>query len=182
VTKLYTEFGGNGPDEAQGEVGPVLDTTGALIADSRTYLDVTQAVKNWKSGQSNFGLILEAIDTADGWAIEFLASSAPPQLEITYTTAVVPTDDADFDGDNDVDGNDFLAWQRNVGVTTGATIEMGDANGDGAVNAGDLAIWRGDFGTPGVAAAAGAIPEPMSASLAWLAAAVVSRWTRRRAA
>lgn len=182
TTKLYTDFGGNGPDEAQSEVGPVLDTTGALIADSRTYLDVTQAVKNWQSGQSNFGLILEAIDTADGWAIQFLGSSTPPQLEITYTTAVVTTEDANFDNDSDVDGHDFLIWQRNVGVTTSATNEIGDANSDDAVNSADLEIWKGDFGPTAVSAAAGAVPEPASAALAGAIVAALAGLARRRRA
>jgi hypothetical protein len=55
TTSLFTDFGGNGPDEAGGEIGPVLDTTGAMIADARAYFDVTSAVNAWKSGASNFG-------------------------------------------------------------------------------------------------------------------------------
>src|SRR5262249_32564674 len=38
---------------------------------------------------------------------------------------------ADTDGDGDVDGFDFLAWQRNVGKTSGATTAQGDSTGDG---------------------------------------------------
>jgi predicted outer membrane repeat protein len=53
---------------------------------------------------------------------------------------------ADFDSDGDVDSNDFMLWQRNVGKATGATKAQGDANGDGAVNDVDLAAWRSQFG------------------------------------
>jgi subtilisin family serine protease len=52
---------------------------------------------------------------------------------------------ADIDGDLDVDGNDFLAWQRNLGRTQ-ATRATGDANGDGQVNSADLSEWRLDHG------------------------------------
>ncbi|HEX6961188.1 MAG TPA: hypothetical protein VF175_04930 [Lacipirellula sp.] len=78
-------------------------------------------------------------------------------------------DDADFDDDGDVDGRDFLVWQRNLGTTSGATNSVGDADGDGAVDADDLAIWEGNFGTGAAVAAAGTIPEPASGALALLA-------------
>ncbi|MDC0935777.1 hypothetical protein OAS39_05790, partial [Pirellulales bacterium] len=48
--------------------------------------------------------------------------------------------DADFDADGDVTGNDFFAWQRGFGNTSGAAPDDGDANGDGAVNGADLAV------------------------------------------
>jgi subtilisin family serine protease len=53
---------------------------------------------------------------------------------------------SDADRDGDVDGNDFLAWQRNVGKTSGATQAQGDANGDGKVSGSDLASWKQSFG------------------------------------
>ncbi|MBA3480822.1 MAG: endonuclease/exonuclease/phosphatase family protein [Pirellulales bacterium] len=72
---------------------------------------------------------------------------------------------ADFNNDGDVDGADFLTWQRNVGGT-GPTV-LGDANHDRVVNAADRAIWSQQFGTTGSAAlAAGAIPEPATVVLA----------------
>jgi autotransporter-associated beta strand protein len=49
-------------------------------------------------------------------------------------------DDPDFDDDNDIDGTDFLIWQRNLGV--GTTNATGDANFDGVVNAADLRAWQ----------------------------------------
>jgi hypothetical protein len=80
---------------------------------------------------------------------------------------VVPTDDADFDNDNDVDGADFLIWQRGVGV--GTNNAAGDANASGAVDGADLAIWRAKFGLPASTAAVGAVPEPGTLGLALLA-------------
>jgi subtilisin family serine protease len=62
---------------------------------------------------------------------------------------------ADFDQDADVDGRDFLTWQRNAGTTTGAKQSQGSVNGDGMVNALDLNVWSQQFGaTAGSAASA----------------------------
>jgi hypothetical protein len=58
----------------------------------------------------------------------------------------------DFDADGDVDGNDFLTWQR--------------GGSPRPVSAGDLADWQMNYGTGGAAAAAGAVPEPATLSLA----------------
>jgi uncharacterized sulfatase len=80
--------------------------------------------------------------------------------------------DADFDEDGDVDGADFLAWQRNVGKTSGAVLEDGDANGDGAVDDVDLEAWTGQFGVPtNVTATAhqGTVPEPATNCLIFCA-------------
>jgi len=85
---------------------------------------------------------------------------------------------ADFDGDGDVDGKDFLAWQKGFG--TGTTLAQGDANGDSVVNAADLTIWKAKFGLPASVAASGAVPEPAACCLAVFAlgAATFVRRTR----
>ena len=83
----------------------------------------------------------------------------------------------DFDGDNDVDGTDFLVWQRGLGMTTGATWADGDANADGKVNATDLLRWRQNFGW--TAATSGlepfTIPEPGNIVLTVLAVMPLAR-------
>jgi hypothetical protein len=75
------------------------------------------------------------------------------------------SENADFNGDGDVDGVDFLIWQRGFGG--GTSLQQGDANGSGTVDAADLAIWKAAFGSTAVAAA-GSVPEPSSALLALL--------------
>ena len=72
---------------------------------------------------------------------------------------VIAGADADFDDNAVVDGADLLIWQQGLGIATGATNGQGDANADGSVAVGDLAIWRAVFPLP-VIAAGGAIPEP----------------------
>ncbi len=52
----------------------------------------------------------------------------------------------DFDSDGDIDGRDFLAWQRGAWITSGATLEDGDSNADGRVDGLDLAAWQAGYG------------------------------------
>jgi hypothetical protein len=87
---------------------------------------------------------------------------------------------ADSDLDGDVDGADFLAWQRGLGLTTGATRGVGDANGDEKVNAADLDLWKAQFGPAVATAAAQAVPEPTAAFLLVCGVATIGCCVRRR--
>jgi len=58
----------------------------------------------------------------------------------------IGTPTADFDNDNDVDGSDFLAWQRGFKKSVGVVLADGDANSDGLVNGDDLATWELQYG------------------------------------
>jgi hypothetical protein len=81
---------------------------------------------------------------------------------ITYTLAEPPAGDpGDFDGDDDVDGADFIEWQQGVGTE---------------FDAADLADWRANFGAqpPPVIS----IPEP--AAIALISIALVAVATQRR--
>jgi hypothetical protein len=109
-----------------------------------------------------------------------ISDTALTPEEFLFVPTASPADDADFDGDGDVDGQDFLTWQRGVGLA--GTLMTGDANDDGDVDGDDLAIWRQQFG-PG--APVSAIPEPATAGLCLvsLAAAIIcSRFRSTRVA
>jgi hypothetical protein len=67
------------------------------------------------------------------WEVDYLASSVVLRVLGLGTTG-------DFDNDGDVDGRDFLAWQRNPSV-------------------GNLADWQANFGAGSLGAVA-AVPEP----------------------
>jgi len=93
-----------------------------------------------------------------------------------------PNENADFDGDGDVDGADFLVWQRGFGLTGNATPSNGDANGDTNVDSLDLAIWERQFGVApsGFQSLAAPVPEPASVVLLALAAPALWVVFRRR--
>jgi hypothetical protein len=70
----------------------------------------------------------------------------------------------DFDDDDDVDGRDFLLWQRGLSTT-------------GPLDAGDLEDWQANYGTQPPLAAATAVPEP--ASMILLATAALAMLHRK---
>lgn len=83
------------------------------------------------------------------------------QADVDAIAALVTTVPGDFDGDGDVDGTDFLTWQKNPAV-------------------GSLTDWQNNYGL-GSLAAATAVPEPTSLLLAGLFALMaVTANVRRR--
>lgn len=97
-------------------------------------------------------------------------------ISVTLTPYV---ESANFNGDAIVDGADFLLWQRNEGVTGGATLGQGDANGSGSVDAADCDIWRAQFGLVVGAPVGQPVPEPAAFSLVPLALVGVSMFRRQ---
>jgi T5SS/PEP-CTERM-associated repeat protein len=83
---------------------------------------------------------------------------SPFDPKSVFISAYLPATPGDFDVDGDVDGRDFLFWQRGESPTPGS--------------AADLAAWRVNFGAGASAAASAAIPEPAAAWLAMAAIAV----------
>ncbi|MBL9161918.1 MAG: hypothetical protein JNL18_04155 [Planctomycetaceae bacterium] len=84
----------------------------------------------------------------------------------------------DFDLDGDVDGADFLSWQRGFGITGTATVAQGDADGNHNVDGADLAIWRQNFGLDASAPSINAVPEPGAGILTIGVAAALGYWKR----
>jgi hypothetical protein len=102
----------------------------------------------WPTAADGNGKSLEIIDP-------FGDASSPANWRASYytggspgTSGAAPAVGGDFDGDGDVDGNDFLRWQQNLGrpaLTTEAS--QGDADGDRDVDSADLTMWRINHGT-----------------------------------
>jgi hypothetical protein len=78
----------------------------------------------------------------------------------------VPISPGDYDDDADVDGADFLIWQRSVGSSTNLAA---DGDGNGSVGSEDYAIWRAHFGQVG--AGGTTVPEPSTFALLGLVVA-----------
>ena len=85
---------------------------------------------------------------------------------------------ADFDGDDDIDGEDLLIWQRGLGLTDQTDNSNGDADGNETVEGADLDLWKAQFGGAAVGAIS-AVPEPTSLSLLAAGAAGLSLYRRR---
>ncbi|QDS99893.1 beta strand repeat-containing protein [Adhaeretor mobilis] len=89
---------------------------------------------------------------------------------------------ADFAGDSEIDGADFLAWQIGFGINSGANPSDGDSDSDGDVDPDDLANWHAQYGfevianTPSV----GAVPEPSGLVLLGTLLVVQATSVRRR--
>ena len=88
----------------------------------------------------------------------------------------------DFDSDGDVDGADFLRWQREFGVMVEPHGSGADGDGSGQVDAGDLAIWQQHYGgTAVLKASVQTIPEPVSVALTTIIclAAAILRYSNK---
>lgn len=119
-------------------------------------------------------LLLGVVDDGDS-----ISSNSIVAFTATPTTPIPtapPT--ADFDSDNDIDGTDFLTWQRGYGVTTLAGRAHGDGNQDGTVTSADLSLWQNQFGVVPANTTLQPVPEP--ATLAMLFVAGVAWVTSRQ--
>ncbi|WP_148073220.1 choice-of-anchor Q domain-containing protein [Bythopirellula goksoeyrii] len=82
-------------------------------------------------------------DSFDQRGLARVADGDPPESLVidigAYEAQIAPS--ADFDSDGDVDGHDFLAWQRGFGKSNAVPAD-GDSDDDGDVDASDLATWQ----------------------------------------
>jgi hypothetical protein len=129
-----------GPTGYRGLTGSVIDGQTVLFATAT---------------QGSANRIMTVTDT--GASSTFTEIAAAPTNTafrgIAYVPAAVAGQPGDFDADGDVDGHDFLVWQRNTSV-------------------GNLADWQANYGFGiGPLTAVTAVPEP--ASLAMLGLAIV---------
>jgi hypothetical protein len=85
--------------------------------------------------------------------------------EANYDALTAPLLPGDFDLDGQVDGNDFLTWQRTLGTPAASA----------------LATWREAMATGGATVAAVVVPEPAAAALVLVALAAARNLARRTA-
>jgi hypothetical protein len=81
--------------------------------------------------------------------------------DVVFELAPIAPVAGDFDSDGDIDGRDFLRWQRMLGSRDDLTA---DANGDRVVNGADLPVWRDAF-EAAPTSAGHQTPEPATVSL-----------------
>ncbi len=136
---------------------PVTLATGDVLVDAVRYGTGIP----WPLSADGGGDSLHRLSEHDygGFVSSWIAAPPSPGL----VPFVAPT--ADFDQDLDIDGNDFLAWQRGFGKSSSATQADGDADHDADVDGEDLLIWEsqfggeGQFGGTGLIQASAASPE-----------------------
>lgn len=98
------------------------------------------------TGFNPAGFLIDAADFFNPTYGSFSVVQDAGDLQLVYTGAPRP---GDFDDDGDVDGRDFLLWQRDP-------------------NIGSLADWQANYGAPALAAitaASPAVPEPTTSVL-----------------
>jgi hypothetical protein len=170
---LDTHVLGSGFDSMEVEVklegASIVNQTFNSVAAANAYLDDNSlnlgGLSEFDSFDMDFSLSLTTDDPGAGFSFDLLFGNSTP---VDF--------DADFDDDDDVDGTDFLTWQRGLGI--GAFNYQGDADGDQDVDGVDLTGWRNEFGMPQSSAAAGTVPEPGGAILAALALALLELSSR----
>lgn len=173
---------------------PDSSTRSAASAVASVLYDDDGGTWPFDNGDGSIYLTDLSADPSDGlnWllstsddGISFPATAAFDQVQIhdggdvgspgTFVVGV-PTADADFDDDLDVDGTDLATWESNFGLA--ATATTGDANGDSFANGADFLLWQRQHTGPG---AISSVPEPSALALlvgSGVAAAAVLR--RRR--
>ena len=106
------------------------------------------------------GARLATADGSGSFVVNYGPASAFDPKNVVLSNFAVA---GDFDHDGDVDGRDFLVWQR--------------GGSPSPLSPGDLLVWQTRFGTGAAVAAMGAVPEPGvgTLSLAALAAAASRR-------
>ncbi|MBA3485348.1 MAG: hypothetical protein H0T51_26435, partial [Pirellulales bacterium] len=157
-TQIDQQVGGLTPDKV---VVPTNGPNWVGLGGEVRYLGLKMDLNN--TNQFTYGWVGVRIDNeADATgAVVGYAYESTPGAGILAGQGPAFVSNADYDDDGDVDGNDFLVWQRQLGSTVTAGTGA-DGNGDTMVNGLDLTLWRSNFGSATAAGevSAVAVPEP----------------------
>jgi hypothetical protein len=136
-----------------GERVALLGASGQVIQDF-----LFDDAGDWPAAADGGGSSLEIIDPLGdpssglNWRASFYAGGSPGAEGLPPVGTP-----GDFDDNDNVDGADFLTWQRGLGTTGSATRADGDADGDHDVDSIDLSLWNSNFGPASSSAAASAV-------------------------
>ena len=156
------------------DVAPVDDFTGLTVDPATGTAYAVASIGALGGGDRDRHLT--TLDLATGATTVI----GPLETALAGLAAICPLNGAcvweprgDYDRDRDVDGDDLLTWQQDLGLT-GAVLNS-DGNNNGVVDAPDLVIWGANYGT--VSPGFGAVPEPSTLIVLAVAGGVLSgRW------
>jgi len=178
ATQIDQVLGGRTPD---GVMVPLNGPNFIGLNGEVRYLGVRLHLNGAPNTERRFGWIGVRIDNEADATGAVVGYAYETELDVPIaagdTGPVVAN--ADYDDDGDVDGNDFLVWQRQLGSSV-PPFTAADGNGNGTVDAADLTLWRTNFGSATAAAApdneTGAVPEPGSLVMGGLGGAFMLAW------
>jgi len=140
--------------------GQVLDITDPASVSNGMLFDIeTSYIQSLLGSASHLGVRLRSLDLplyVGFGSLESSFSNPYPTLSLEYSFA------GDFDGDSDVDDDDYALWESDFALNGDS-----DANGDGVTDGADFLIWQTDYlsgvSTPAVVQL---VPEPSAIMLA----------------
>lgn len=145
----FDNLGVTGTASLGGDI--VVSLLGSLVPNLGDQFQILTA--NSISGAPTFDFSAAPLASGLSWL--------PIQSLTSLTLHVVPASTpGDFDQDGDVDGRDFLVWQRNTSV-------------------GNLSDWQNNYGTGSLTASSAAVPEPGTLMLVLGLAAIRCRHFHR---
>ncbi len=133
-----------------------------------TSFDLDFSIDEQGYGQATFSQIALGMVLTDFGMNQIPIDALVIDIDITVVGNESPL--GDYDGDLDVDANDYALWELTYGSPV---VLIADGNDDGVVDAADYTIWRDNL-TP---AAAVSVPEPAAG---WLALVALGSLFRRR--
>jgi hypothetical protein len=175
--------------------GDVFTTSGSIqpypgwdqYSDLDLYLlpegatNINQAIAASASNSNVEHLFFQIPETGnyEFWVYKANDNAGPVNYGLAWWALAEQPQAGDFNGDGNVDGADFVVWQDNFPLSSGATLADGDADGDGDVDGADFIAWQTNFPfTPGT----GTSPVPEPPTIFGLASAAIAlAFVRRKA-
>ena len=157
---LLIELGGTD----KGQTYDVLDVTGTLNAGGTLQV----VLDSFSPAGGNQFDILDFGGITGSFALNLPGGVSwdTSQLLTTGILSVMGGQTGDFEGDSDVDGVDFLKWQRGESPSP--------------LSASDLADWQANYGATLLSASAASVPEPATSGLLLMAVAALTIFGSRR--
>jgi len=184
VAKKFGGISGNDPDWFNLAIlGKDLsgNTTGTIdfyLADYR-FSDNTQdyVVEDWTwVDLTSLGTQVQSLEfELTSSDVGEFGMNTPSYFLIDNLSITLSPENANFNGDNAIDGADLAIWEQNYGATS-ATAQLGDADGDVDVDGRDFLIWQRQF-EGNLVSPLQKVPEPTTLGmLCWFVAFLFGRF------